>query len=86
MDPLQSSIGFPLVLFMDPLILLLGPPLFSNVFLFVCEWFPFILLLGSPLFSIGFIFVYDAPAFFYCAPLCFLVGSPMRSIGFAFVF
>ena len=63
-DSLHSSIGFSLAFLMDPIILLLGPPLFSNVVPFVFEWFPFILLLGSPLFSIGFLFVYDAPFIF----------------------
>ena len=35
MDPLHSSVELPLAILMDPLIILLYSPLFSNVFLIV---------------------------------------------------
>ncbi len=64
---------------MDPLILLLGSPLFSNLLPFAFEWAPFPLLLGSTLFSNG------HPYVFYWVTFPLLLGSPSLSIGVLFV-
>ena len=64
---------------MDPLILLLGSPLFPNLLPFAFEWVPFPLLLGSPLFSNG------NPYVFYWVTFPLLLGSPSLSIGVLFV-
>ena len=89
MDPLHSSAEFPLALLMDPLIILLYSPLFSNVFLIVFKWVPFNRLLGSPLLSVSILCVSDGPLHFsivfpvgfYCVPPCSSMAPLRFSIG-----
>ena len=64
---------------MDPLILLLGFPLFLNEYPSFFYWVPLVFN-GPPHSSIGFSFVFPSTL------LCFLMGSLPSSTGFSYVF